>query len=175
MTVMSDIAPTLLDMVGIRDEAPNAMPMTGRSVKPVLDGVSERTYSADDAIGFETSGQAALYKGQYKLVRNLPPHGDSIWRVFDIVSDPGETADLSAELPSIKQDLMQEYRLYANRVGVLELPDGYQVERAIGRNMMGKLWQHYWGWVVVALLLFLAALVGGVIAGRRLWRRLRVS
>jgi len=172
MTVMSDIAPTLLDMAGVRDEAPNAIAMTGRSIKPVLDGVSERTYSASDAIGVETSGQAALYKGQYKLVRNLPPHGDSTWRVFDIVSDPGETVDLSAELPSIKQDLMQEYRTYANRVGVLELPDGYQVERAIGRNMIGKLWQHYWGAIVVALLLFLAALVGIVMAGRRLWRRL---
>ena len=173
MTVMSDIAPTLLDMAGVRDEAPDAKAMTGRSIKPVLDGASERTYLASDAIGVETSGQAALYKGGYKLVRNLPPHGDSTWRVFDIASDPGETVDLSAELPSVKQDLMHEYRLYAERVGVLELPDGYQVELAIGRNMLGKLWQHYWGWILAILLLFVAALVGLVIAGRGLWRRMR--
>lgn len=172
MTVMSDIAPTLLDMAGVTDEAPEALAMTGRSIKPVLDGVSERTYSASDAIGVETSGQAALYKGRYKLVRSLPPHGDSTWRVFDILSDPGETMDLSAELPSIKQDLMHEYRLYASRVGVLELPEGYQVELAIGRNMVGKLWQHYWGWIIAVLLLALAALVGIVMGGRRLWQRL---
>jgi arylsulfatase/uncharacterized sulfatase len=172
MSVMSDIAPTLLDLAGVRDEAPDALAMTGRSLVPVLDGRSEYTYSADDAIGVETSGQAALYKGRYKLVRNLPPHGDSIWRLFDIASDPGETMDLSAELPSIKQDLMQAYRAYANRVGVLELPEGYQVELAIGRNMLGKLWQHYWGWVLVGLLLLIAALVGIAMAGRHLWRRL---
>jgi len=173
MTVMSDIAPTLLDMAGVSGEAPGAKAMTGRSIKPVLDGVSERTYSASDAIGVETSGQAALYKGRYKLVRNLPPHGDSTWRVFDIYSDPGETADLSDELVSIKQDLMREYRLYADRVGVLELPEGYQVERAIGRNMLGKLWQHYWGWIVLVLLAFLAALIGAFRGGRYLWRRRR--
>jgi len=172
MTVMSDIAPTLLDMAGVRDEAPDALVMTGRSVKPVLDGVSERTYAVSDALGFETSGQAALYKGRFKLVRSLPPHGDSTWRVFDIVSDPGETADLSDDLPAIKQDLMHEYRLYANRVGVLELPEGYQVEAAIGRNMVGKLWQHYWGWIIAVLLLFITLLVGIMMAGHRLWRRL---
>ena len=172
MTVMSDIAPTLLDLAGVGAEAPGAKVMTGRSIKPVLDGVSEHTYSASDAIGLETSGQAALYKGRYKLVRNLPPHGDSTWRLFDIASDPGETMDLSAELPSVKQDLMHEYRLYAARVGVLELPEGYQVELAIGRNMLGKLWQHYWGWIIAGLFMLLAVLVGTVIAGRRLWQRL---
>ena len=67
---------------------------------------------------------------------------------------------------------MQAYRAYANRVGVLELPEGYQVERAIGRNMLGKLWQHYWGWILVGLLFLIAALVGIVMAGRHLWRRL---
>jgi arylsulfatase/uncharacterized sulfatase len=172
MTVMSDIAPTLLDLAGVRDTASEAKAMTGRSIKPVLDGQSERTYAANDAIGIETSGQAALYKGPYKLVRNLPPHGDSTWRLFDIASDPGETVDLSVKLPSIKQDLMHEYRAYANRVGVLELPDGYQVERAIGRNMLGKLWQHYWGWIITLLILFLAGLAGIVKVVRHLWRRL---
>ena len=65
---------------------------------------------------------------------------------------------------------MHEYRLYAARVGVLELPEGYQVELAIGRNMLGKLWQHYWGWIIAGLLLVLAVLTGLVIAARRLWR-----
>ena len=62
--------------------------------------------------------------------------------------------------------------LYAARVGVLELPEGYQVELAIGRNMLGKLWQHYWGWIIAGLFMLLAVLVGTVIAGRRLWQRL---
>lgn len=171
MTVMSDIAPTLLDMVGAAGNGPDAKPMTGRSLKPVLDGVNDRTYGASDAVGVETSGQAALYKGRYKLVRSLPPHGDSTWRVFDIVDDPGETTDLSSQRPDIKQDLMHEYRVYANRVGVLELPEGYQVEQAIRRNIIGKMLQNYWGWLVIALIALIGGLVGLGLAGRAVWRR----
>jgi arylsulfatase/uncharacterized sulfatase len=171
-TVMSDIAPTLLDLARAREPSSSAMPMTGRSLAPVLERQSDRTYFDGDAIGIETSGQAALYKGRYKLVRSLPPHGDSTWRVFDIVDDPGETTDLAARMPGVMEDLTHEYRLYANRVGVLELPEGYQVERAISRNMLGKLWQHYWGWIIIGAAVLLAGIGGVGLAGRALWRRL---
>ncbi|MEQ3746068.1 MAG: arylsulfatase [Henriciella sp.] len=171
ITVMSDIAPTLLDLAGVREPSSSAVSMTGRSLVPVLEGQSDRTYFDGDAIGIETSGQAALYKGRYKLVRSLPPHGDSTWRLFDIVDDPGETTDLAVRMPGVMENLTHEYRLYANRVGVLELPEGYQVERAIARNMLGKLWQHYWGWIIIGIVMFLALVIGAVLGGRALWRR----
>lgn len=173
LSVMTDVAPTLLDLAGAEQPNPDAKPMTGRSLEPVLVGEVESVYSETDTIGFETSGQAALYKGRHKLVRNLPPHGDSTWRVFDIVDDPGETSDLAPERPDLLADLMHEYRVYANRVGILELPEGYQVEQAIGRNVIRKLWQYYWGWIVFGLVAILAALAGMVFAGRVLWRRFR--
>lgn len=172
LSVMTDIAPTLLDLVGADHDHPDANPMTGRTLQPILSGDSERVYADTDAVGFETSGQVALYKGQYKLVRNIAPHGDGTWRVFDIVDDPGETTDLAPERPELLAELMQAYRVYANEVGILELPEGYQVERAIGRNVVGKLWQYYWGWIVLGLLLVLAAIIGAVIGARALWRRL---
>ena len=171
-TVMSDIAPTLLDLARAREPSSSAVSMTGRSLVPVLAGQSDRTYFDGDAIGIETSGQAALYKGRYKLVRSLPPHGDSTWRLFDILDDPGETTDLAARIPGVMENLTHEYRLYANRVGVLELPEGYQVERAIARNMLGKLWQHYWGWIIIGAAVLLAGIGGVGLAGRALWRRL---
>lgn len=40
-----------------------------------------------------------FFKGTYKLVKNLPPYGDGRWRLYDIMSDPGETTDLSAAEP----------------------------------------------------------------------------
>ena len=172
LSVMTDIAPTLLDLVGADHDHPDANPMTGRTLQPILSGDTERVYADTDAVGFETSGQAALYKGQYKLVRNIAPHGDGVWRVFDIVDDPGETTDLGPERPELLADLMHAYRVYANDVGILELPEGYQVERAIGRNVVGKLWQYYWGWIVLGLLLVLATITGAVIGARALWRRL---
>ena len=171
-SVMSDVAPTLLDFAGADQQYPGANSMTGRSLQPLLSGEAEYVYADTDAVGFETSGQAALYQGQYKLVRNIAPHGDGIWRVFDIVDDPGETRDLAPERPELLADLMHAYRVYANEVGILELPEGYQVERAIGRNVVGKLLQYYWGWVVLGLLLVLAAITGAAIGARALWRRL---
>lgn len=172
LSVMTDIAPTLLDLVGADHDHPDANPMTGRTLQPILSGDAERVYADTDAVGFETSGQAALYKGQFKLVRNIAPHGDGTWRVFDIVDDPGETTDLARERPELLAELMQAYRVYANQVGILELPEGYQVERAIGRNVVGKLWQYYWGWIVLGLLFVLAGTAGAVIGARALWRRL---
>ncbi len=113
-----------------------------------------------------------MYQGQYKLVRNIAPHGDGIWRVFDIVDDPGETTDLAPERPELLADLMHAYRVYANGVGILELPESYQVERAIERNVVGKLLQYYRGWVVLGLLLVLAAITGVAIGARALFRSL---
>lgn len=156
-TLMADIAPTLLDLASIIDTPPDGTkPFTGRSLGPLLTGEAGYVYGPDDAVGFTTSGQAAVIKGNYKLVRNLPPHGDSIWRLFDLTEDPGETRDLSGELPDLKSELMQDYHAYANRVGVLELPEGYQVERQIARNVFTKLWQFYWPWIIAACVTILA-------------------
>jgi len=165
-TVMKDVTPTLLEMAGVDPHVPGSVPMSGRSLAPLLTGAAARVYAPDDAIGFETSGQAALYRGDFKLVRNMPPHGDGNWRLFDLSSDPGETRDLSAARPQLMGEMLHEYRLYANRVGVLELPDDYQVGRQIVRNIMGKQISFYWGWLLGGLVLILLALWG-------LWRAVR--
>lgn len=171
-TSMADIAPTVMELAGATEEASDAKPFTGKSLTPLLRGEAESVYGADEAIGFETSGQAALYRGRYKLVRNLLPHGDGIWRLFDVSVDPGESRDLSAALPDLKRELMHEYRLYANRVGILELPPGYHVTRQIGLNVIGKLWQYYWPWIS-AVGLFSMAILGLLVWGvLKLVRRL---
>ena len=163
-TTMADIAPTILDLANIIDEAPDTKPFTGRSLEPLLRGEAGFVYGPSDSVGFNTSGQAALYRGKYKLVRTLPPHGDSVWRLFDIEQDPGETEDLSDVFPDIKSELRSEYDEYAKRVGVLELPEGYQVEEQIGRNIAAKLWEYYWQWFIVGGLMFLAV-IGALLLG----------
>lgn len=152
-TVMSDVAPTLLELAGVDAELPDALPMTGRSLRPLLSGTATAVYAPDEVIAFETSGQVALYLGRHKLVRNMPPHGDGVWRLFDIVDDPGETQDLADTQPRLMRTLLHEYRLYANRVGVLELPEGYEVIQAIGRNIVERLFEFYWDRMLVALLI----------------------
>lgn len=170
-TVMSDVTPTLLEMAGVDAGMPEAVPMSGRSLRPLFTGEADRVYGPQDSVGIETSGQAALYRGNYKLVRNMPPHGDGLWRLFDLSVDPGETRDLSGERPQLFGELLHAYRLYANRVGVLELPEGYVVEEQIAANILGKLIEFYWGWMLALLLFLLIAAWAAWLGMRWVFRR----
>lgn len=168
-TLMSDVAPTLLDLAQVEPQVPGAVPMSGRSLRPVLTGEAEVVYAADEAVGIETSGQAALFRGDFKLVRNMPPHGDGVWRLYDIAADPGETRDLAEARPDLMAELLEEYRLYEDRVGVLELPEGYDPVREIGRNIGRKLVEFYWPWMLGALIVVLLAAWAGFRALRRVF------
>ncbi|WP_081984735.1 arylsulfatase [Sphingomonas sp. 35-24ZXX] len=166
MTTVSDIAPTLLALAG---ETADGTAFDGLSLMPVLTGASDTVRSAEVATGFEVSGNAALFKGSYKLVRNLAPYGDGVWRLFDIASDPGETRDLSKEQPAKFRELMADYRLYAKRNGVLEMPEGYDSTRQIASNTLRKLVARY----AAALAVASAVLVVGSYALLRWIRRRR--
>ena len=113
-SMVTDITPTLLDYLNIKvvDDSGD-IAITGRSLKPVLEGISDYTYSPTDAVGLEVAGNAALFKGQYKLARNLIPYGDGDWRLFDIQNDPGETDNLSRQRPALFQQLLSDYNHYA--------------------------------------------------------------
>lgn len=127
---VADIAPTLLDLAGAAP-VEGREPFTGRSLAPLLSGAADRVYGPDEAIGFEMSGQSALYLGDYKLTRNMPPHGDRRWRLFNLAADPGETRDLSAEQPELMAELMAAYEAYEQRVGVLPVPSDYDAQRRL--------------------------------------------
>ncbi|MEL6727775.1 MAG: sulfatase-like hydrolase/transferase [Pseudomonadota bacterium] len=165
-TTMADIAPTILELAGISETLPgDTKPMTGKSLSPLIEGDVDYVYGPDEPVGFTTSGQIALYRGRYKLARNVPPHGDSVWRLFDLVEDPGETSDLSDQLPDLKAAMMLDYEAYADRVGVLPLPEGYDVIEQIGANIAQKVWLHYWPWIVAVGLTILGlfiAMIWGV-------------
>ncbi len=149
-----DVAATVLDLAGVT-VAPGEI--TGRSLRPVLEGSQATVYAAGEPVGMEVSGNAALYLDGWKLVRNLAPWGDGAWRLFDLTTDPGETRDLSAQEPERLARMHAAYADYAARVGVLEPPAGYDVTQQIARNAIAKQLQYY-GWILA-----LAALaLGGV-------------
>ena len=147
-TVVTDIAPTLLGYAGI-EAAGDAM--TGRSLAPVLSGESEAVYAPDDVIGMEVSGNSAILKGRWKITRNQKPHGDGKWRLYDIEQDPGETTDLSQQEPDVFADMLDEYAAYSKRVGVLEIPEGYDSLKEISRNTVARQLKAYWLQLVVIL------------------------
>ncbi len=145
LTHVNDIVPTLLDLAGLRHpgtfyKGQAIEPLIGRSLLPVLTGQATTVYPADKPIGYELSGNAALFKGRLKLVRNLPPVGDGQWHLYDIETDPGETRDLRGGLPAQFQAMQADYAAYARANGVLAMPKGYDPTWQVTINSVFSYW-----------------------------------
>jgi arylsulfatase len=70
--IAADVAPTFLELAGANtaapDERPDALPITGRSFAGVLRGESSSSRGDDVAVGWEHSGNAAVRRGDWKLL-----------------------------------------------------------------------------------------------------------
>lgn len=138
-THVTDVAPTLLALAGVpghggRYRGQAVEPMQGKSLVPLLGGASMAVRSPQEPLGYELSGNAALFKGDYKLVKNLPPAGTGAWQLFDIVNDPGETKDLAQSMPQRLREMVADYDAFAARDGVLPMPEGYTAADQIAEN-----------------------------------------
>jgi len=165
---VTDVTPTLLDLAGVT--ADGGVAMTGRTLRPVLSGEAARAYPPDVPVGIEVSGNAALFKGDWKLVRNMPPFGDGTWRLHDLARDPGETADLSSARAELAAELLRDYAAYEREMGVLPLPAGYDPHRQIAINSLKKQFRAFgWRVALVALVLLTATVLGvrRFVRGRR--------
>lgn len=150
----TDVVPTILEIAGVAPAAaPDPVPITGRSLRPVLDGSAERTYPEDAAVGVEVSGNAALFKGNYKIVHNAGAFGDGRWHLYDIAADPGETNDLAAAQPERLAAMLADYDTYKREMGVLDLPEGYDVEWQVRVNAISRQLSFY-GWIPALVLAF---------------------
>jgi len=153
---VTDITPTILTLAGVdKPTLAPAGPMTGRSLTPVLDGSQDFVYDEHEPLGIEAAGHAALYKGNYKLVRNGLSYGDSKWKLYDISIDPGETTDLSITKPDLFAEMNQHYTDYINEVGVLTMPEAYEPLLEIQKKMVAKIKQAAMPWIIGLLLLIL--------------------
>lgn len=164
---VTDIAPTLLAMAGAPSDFEGARPLSGKSLIPLLSGETDSVRGPDEAIVIEVSGNAAVVKGDYKLTRNQKPHGDGQWRLYDLSADPGEVKDISAAYPAVREDLLAEYAAYSARVGVLEVPEGYDSIAEVTRHTLARQRAQYMPYIIGAVVAVIA-LIGGVIL---LWRR----
>jgi arylsulfatase/uncharacterized sulfatase len=161
LTHVTDIAPTLLEMAGIARPADlyKGQPvetMAGHSLRAALQGRNEALRRADEILGYELSGNSALFKGALKLVKNLPPLGNGEWRLFDVVADPGETRDLQQQLPTEFAAMQKDYQIWADAHGVLPVPDGYNPVMQVAINMTLNYWLPTYGpWMAAFLLLLI--------------------
>jgi arylsulfatase/uncharacterized sulfatase len=173
---VNDVVPTILQLAGVerhggRYRGREVEPMVGTSLLPVLMGRADSAHADDEPIGYEVGGHAALFKGDHKLMRNLPPLGDGEWHLYDIVKDPGEVLDLRDTMPPLFEAMQRDYAAYASANGVLDMPGGYERNAQIASNAV----RARLGWMAgiapllgVGLLLLLGVLTWLLI------RRLRV-
>ena len=160
---VTDIAPTIVVMAGL----PASEQIDGRSLATILATSEGEVYGNDDAIGLEVAGNAALFKGEYKLTRNTRPHGDAKWRLHNIVNDPGETLDLSNEESALLQEMLADYDRYATDLEVVALPADFDVQAQIGHNARAKMLRRH----MFSLIIFSFVFCGLVFAFfRSVWK-----
>ena len=166
-TFVTDITPTILALSGV--SAPQQRyggrpiePMIGRNLVPLLDGSADRVYTDSDAVGYEIAGNAALFHGDYKIVINRSPEGDGQWHLYNIVTDPGETVDLSSLEPALLQRMLGMYQQYTLDNAVLPIPAGFDHNRQMVFNGL----QDRFGGQILLVILSLLILVPFYVAYR---------
>lgn len=159
---VTDLAPTILEIAGLSPPEAEAgrEPMTGVSLVALLSGQESSLQRGDVAIGYEFSGNSALYRGDYKLVRNQPPAGDRQWRLYNISEDPAEALDLSERKPALFQAMRADYEVYATDAGVLLMPENYSLPKQVMINtvvfyLLPKYAAYFMGVLVLAVALYL--------------------
>lgn len=125
---VNDLTPTILDYAGI--EHPGATydgrtihPIMGKSLKPLLNGTVDRVYGETEIVADEMFNQTAVYMGDWKATKHVPPVGGGQWQLHNIVNDPGQNHDLASQNPEILQEMTSGYETYAENVGVVP-PEG---------------------------------------------------
>ena len=125
---VQDIAPTLLDLAGTTlpsgsYQGREIYTMTGRSMRPLLEGEDEAIYGSDEALGWELFGHRAIRLGDWKILWSDGKNGSDTWQLFNIAEDPREVVDLAAEYPDKLRELLVLWEEYAANNNVV-LPIG---------------------------------------------------
>ncbi|KAK5167400.1 uncharacterized protein LTR77_007099 [Saxophila tyrrhenica] len=150
-TVM-DLAPTILEMAGIKHPAPtyqsrDVVSMRGSSMLPFLSGQSSSVHPADHITGWETCGRAAVRCGDYKIVFIPKPKGPEKWQMYNLAKDPGEVHDLAEQDPQRLERMIKMWDQYVLETGVIPLaPALGNWIAAMEEQMPEDAWMEYEYW-----------------------------
>lgn len=138
-TVM-DLMPTFLDLSGTPRPGKvfrgrKVHPIRGKSWVDWIKGAEKEIHNDDVPVGWELHGRAALRLGDFKILyhralsgvqsleRKLttlaPPYGKGDWELYNLRADPGETVDLSEQMPEKLAQLKEAWERYAENTQVI--------------------------------------------------------
>lgn len=150
-TVM-DIAPTILEMAGVKHPAPTykgreVVKMRGESMVPFLAGSAPSVHPKDFINGWETCGRAAVRCGDWKIVFIPKPKGPEKWQMYNLTKDPGEIHDLAEQDPERLKRMLKMWDQYVLETGVVPLaPELGRFLEATEAQMPEDAWMEYEYW-----------------------------
>lgn len=123
MTVL-DLAPTFMDLAGAEPldgpyKGKEVHSHIGTSIMPFLKGETDKIHGADEAVVWELNDRIAIRKGDWKLIKMPANFGTGDWELFNVKDDPGETLELSKQMPEKLQELKQDWQDYIDENGVI--------------------------------------------------------
>tara|TARA_B100000686_G_scaffold327789_1_gene387042 strand:- start:2835 stop:4541 length:1707 start_codon:yes stop_codon:yes gene_type:complete len=136
---VTDLTPTILGLIGADDHGgtwnqKSIEEIIGTDFSNFLANDAQQIHNSDEPIGYELGGNSALFKGDYKLVINRVSQNETNWHLYNIKTDPGETNDLTHDMPELFAQMLADYENYAERNNVLPMPEGYNRVRTIFRG-----------------------------------------
>ncbi len=115
-----DIMPTILELTGAdypeQQKGQELIPLQGTSLMPLFEN---REPERNNPIFWEHVGNRGVRRDNWKLVARKP---GLKWELYDIIQDPTELKDLSAEFPGKTTELIALYHDWAGKNGVLPWP-----------------------------------------------------
>ena len=141
---VTDLSATLLEIAGAEHpgtsyEGRDVFPMTAKSVLPLMRGDTATHRGADEWVGYELMGNAAIFQGDYKALRlgawlqSLGVEGAG--QLYNLKDDPSELHDLSEQEPARLAELVANYAEYSEGLDIIGMPADFDpLAMIVGSN-----------------------------------------
>jgi len=119
LTLM-DIAPTFIELAGASyPDDGSVQSMRGESLAPLLSGKAETAHAEDYLTVMFHRNHALVRQGRWKLTAIEVPFDESKFTLHDLVTDPGETTDVSEQFPEKRAELLELWRQQRDELGIV--------------------------------------------------------